>query len=682
MLVEWPPPGTEIGLYARFSDDLQNARSADDQLRLGEEFAARFGWKIRLRLKDEAITGSSLVGRSGFHQLMAAAANGEIQLILCEHLDRVSRDAADMHAIYRDLKDYEVGLCTVMNGMVTATDLTVNALQNQQYLERLAFGVRRGQESAVLAGRISGSLPYGYKKANTLEVRGLRAVDSHEADVVRRIYGDYVAGVSAEAISKALNAEGVPPPKGQMWRARTLTGNKQKMNGILRNPIYAGRYFWGKSKRKKKRDGRVGYPVTPQESWRNTDIPHLRIVDDDLYEAAQDILARRANPEKPNDARRPTYLLSGRTFCGVCDAPYATLCDRLGCTGRRWKKNDCNNRRRVKREDVEQAVLTSLQDELLQPGILDHCIAEYCEELIQAHEAFAGRQSSREARLDELRAEIANLRKAIRTASAGVAMEMLTADLREVGEEARILERELKATAPMPVSLSPEMVLDRLRSFVGDLRNALTGSERDAARAREIIRSFIDRIIIHPVPQEKEDKRGAGPVRIEIHGRLNTLLDQLRAGREAQGEMGPQSTQDSAIRRFRYYIEPDYVDARLIGGVVIDLPVIASVLDGATAPKPTEAMVVALWRQLPIQSVTRLDEMRARARHALHHLRDRGQIRSVKLSAGRAGWVWNHFGLSDAEWKERAARTPEEGYDLPIVRMTPPTAKVFVIGES
>lgn len=681
MLVQWPPPGTEVALYARFSDDLQNARSADDQLRLGEEFAARFGWKIRFRLKDEAITGSSLVGRSSFHQLMAAAANGEIQLIVCEHLDRLSRDAADMHAIYRDLKDYEVGLCTVMSGMVTATDLTVNALQNQQYLERLAFGVRRGQESAVLAGRISGSLPYGYEKANTSGVRGLRSVARNEAEVIRRIYRDFAAGLSAQAICKALNAEREPPPKGQMWRSRTLTGNKKKMNGILRNPIYAGRYFWGKSKRKKLRDGRIEYPATPQEGWRRVDIPHLRIVDDDLYETVQDILARTAEPQRPNDARRPTYLLSGRTFCGVCDAPYATLCDRLGCTGRRWK-NDCTNRRRVKREEVEQVVLASLQDELLQPGILDHCIAEYCEELIRARDAFAGRQSARRARLDKLNAEIANLRKAIRTSPASVAVEMLTADLREAGEEARILERDLKGTAPAPISLSPEMVLDRLRSFVGELQDALTGSERDAVRAREIIRSFIDRIIIHPVIQEKEDKRGAGPVRIEVHGRMNTLLDQLRASREVQDEMGPQGTQDSAIRRFRYSIEPDYVDARLVGGVVADLPVIASVLDGVTAPKPTEAMVVALWRQLPDPDPARLDEMRARARHALNHLRDRGQIRSIKLPGGRAGWVWNHFGLSDSEWKARAARTPDQGYDLPIVKMTAPTAKVFVIGET
>lgn len=679
--MQWPPPGTEIGVYARFSDDLQNARSADDQLRLADEFAARFGWKVRLRLKDEGISGSNLVGRSAFHQLMAAAANGEIQLILCEHLDRLSRDAADMHAIYRDLKDYEVGLCTVMSGMVTATDLTVNALQNQQYLERLAFGVRRGQESAVLSGRISGSLPYGYEKANTLEVRGLRAVHSKEADVVRRIYADFAAGVSAEAICKALNAEGEPPPKGQMWRSRTLTGNKQKMNGILRNPIYAGRYFWGKSKRKKLRDGRIEYPPTPQESWRRVDIPHLRIVDDDLYEAVQDMLARTAEPERPNDARRPTYLLSGRTFCGVCDAPYATLCDRLGCTGRRWK-NDCTNRRRVKREEVEQAVLASLQDELLQPGILDHCIAEYNEELLRAREAFAGHQSSRQARLDELGSEIANLRKAIRTAPAGVAMEMLTADLREAGEEARVLERDLKRTAPMPVNLSPEAVLARLRSFVSDLRDALTGSERDAVRAREVIRSFVDRIIIHPVIQEKEDKRGAGPIRIEVHGRMNTLLDQLRSSREAQGEMGPQGTQDSATRRFRYWIDPDYADARLVGGVVDDLPVIASVLDGVTAPKPTEAMVVALWRRLPDPDLARLGEMRDRARHALNHLRDRGQIRSIKLAGGRAGWVWNHFGLSDQEWKDRAARTPDKGYDLPIVMATAPTAKVVVIGET
>lgn len=55
----------KAALYARYSSDLQNPGSIDDQLRLCRELAERQGWEIVGLYHDEAVSGASLQGRDG-----------------------------------------------------------------------------------------------------------------------------------------------------------------------------------------------------------------------------------------------------------------------------------------------------------------------------------------------------------------------------------------------------------------------------------------------------------------------------------------------------------------------------------------------------------------------------------------------------------------------------------------
>ena len=64
--------------------------------------------------------------------------------------------------------------------------------------------------------------------------------------MVLRIFTDYVAGATPREIAKALNAEDVKPPRGTRWSASTINGNRKRSNGMLLNPLYAGRLVWNK----------------------------------------------------------------------------------------------------------------------------------------------------------------------------------------------------------------------------------------------------------------------------------------------------------------------------------------------------------------------------------------------------------------------------------------------------
>jgi len=69
-------------------------------------------------------------------------------------------------------------------------------------------------------------------------------------------------------------------------------------------------------------------------------VPHLRIIDDDLWQRVQERLAL-VKGTRPERQRRPKHLLSGLGICGVCEAAW-TKCssDFWGCSlyrnGRGW----------------------------------------------------------------------------------------------------------------------------------------------------------------------------------------------------------------------------------------------------------------------------------------------------------------------------------------------------------
>ena len=110
---------------------------------------------------------------------------------------------------------------------------------------------------------------------------------------------------------------------------------------------------------------RVSRP-NPEANWIRTEVPELRIVDDELWrrvklrqaELAKQFEAttmgvRAARAERLNRLRRPAFLLSGLLTCGCCGGKYGIIVnDRYGCLGH-FRKATCDNGRTVRRDDIE-----------------------------------------------------------------------------------------------------------------------------------------------------------------------------------------------------------------------------------------------------------------------------------------------------------------------------------------
>ncbi len=585
-----PPPGTRYVHYARYSTDHQTFKSIEDQQTLCRAYAERHGWVEVGAYHDAARSGATMVGRAGLFNMLAAADRGEFALILVEDLDRLSRSASGTHGMLEEMEALDIVVCTVSSGIVNDMEVAFKAAQNARALKGQAEKVRRGQEGTVKDGRISGQVAYGYRMVLALNGKnGQREPDPVQAAVVRRIMTDYVSGMTALDIAKTLNAEGVPGPRGKAWLPGAINGNADTGVGILRNKLYIGKNEWGRTvTRHNRHKGTSRAKITPASARTIVDVPHMRIVDDELFEAVQARLeSRRSTPSSFRDQRRPTYMLSGLCWCGVCGKKYGVVSDKLSCIGSA-REGTCDNRRRVAREDLEDLVVSGLKGRLLRPELIEPYLAGYRAEIERANAEQASRSEVGEARMKELERQIANIMDAVRDGRInGLAGEVMMQDLERLEAERQRFERQVKVKPrPAPPVMEAEAVIARLNATLDDLRTALNGDDREASRAREQVRSLITRVTIEPIEIDRPDKRGAGPVRITVEGRMAALLDLSGSAGILQYPLHPGTMLDPATSGFSYYVDYIPEDDRIDAQTYADLVLTARLLDDADLPLP------------------------------------------------------------------------------------------------
>lgn len=689
---QFPPPGSRAVCLGRHSSDLQNPKSADDQIREAVAHCERHGWVVVRTEKDEARTGRTTVGRSGFYNVMAAAEAGECDVVVVEDISRMARDAADMLMAARKLSELDVVICTLSGGVIGGLELAIRAQMAQEQSEETARRVKRGHRSAARDGRAIGGVAYGYRVLDEPDEHGgNRGIDETKAKVVLRVFKDIAAGMSPHAVCSTLNGEGVPAPSGKLWRPKVITGHPGLQHGIARNPLYVGKMVYGKTNsRLIASTGKIKVTAGPASEQIVNDLPHLQLVPDDLWQEVQEILDERSvklhdeNGERvPNRVRQPSYLFSGLIRCGGCGHNFNMVSRHLGCEGRRQNAGGCTNRRRVSREELQDAVLTGMKERLLQPHILDLYLDEYRKELEMAVAEQGDRSFTVETRLKELDREIANTMDIVRAGGAGGhAAQLLNQELDRLGAQRKQLERQARrAPPPAPLSLETDAVIQRLRSLLDNLNAALAGSERDAARARDIIRSFVTRIEVVPLePEGKPDGRGLGPVRITVEGPLTELLGHASSDRMIQRRGSTLVSLDQPTVAFKYYFDITREESETVGGRFADVSVFSRLLDEADAPVTRAALIVALRPDGLDPTIADPQSLSLRADNAITALVRNSAIRCVG-GGPRKGWVWNDREVTDEEWLRRAM-LPAPPPPIGMFRLSAPEAFVVVIGST
>ncbi len=509
-------------IYARFSSDLQRDKSIDDQIALCREVAARDGATVVLIFEDRAISGASTMNRPGFRDMMRAAEQRGFDVLIAEDIDRISRDQSDYHAARKRLDFLDIAIHTA-TGKITKMDGALRALMGEMFLENLALHTRRGLEGVIRDGRHAGGRAYGYRAkpgcAGELEIV------EDEAEIVRRIFAEYLAGANARTIAARLNADHIAPPRGTAWNASTINGNTARGGGILLNEIYSGRIVWNKVRMIK--DPATGKRISrpnPKEQHRTAEAEHLRIIDAETWNAAQE---RKQERRKLffHKARSPARMLSGLLKCGSCGGAMSSVgADKGGvrvqCSAFR-EAGTCKNGRRVHIDEIERRVLDSLRTNLDNPVLIAEFAATYNAERKRLAQTKDARREKIEKRQSEITREITRAIDAI--VKTNIEPASLTSRIKELESERETLAIEIAAIGePVNVITLHPAALSQYRNSVETLAALLKNNQPgdrpgETANLFESLHGLIERVIVSAPP-------GIRRFEIEIEGRLAALM--------------------------------------------------------------------------------------------------------------------------------------------------------------
>ena len=349
------------------------------------------------------------------------------------------------------------------------------------------------------AGQVTGGRCFGYR--NVRDASGVRReIEPAEAATVRRIFELRALGVGLVGIAKRLNQEGATCPRPQ--RGRPAGWAPSSIREVLFRTAYRGELTWNKSK-KRDASGEARQSPRPDSEWIHVNAPHLRIVEDALFEAAhREMDQQRARSCGPSSYHGPKkakteYLLTGLLRCGVCNAGMEIRRQRHGnsrelilhCSAfRRKGLTVCANNKTVLVEDAERVILDTLTTTLLNPDVMKLAIAG-------AKQRLESGDTSHEI-ADEIRkldAELSRLSEAI---AAGGDVPTLVQAIQERERRRQELRLQVRTTRqPKAEAASIEVELRQaLESWQILLRNSTHG--------RTLLRLLVvDRFAMTPTPQ-------------------------------------------------------------------------------------------------------------------------------------------------------------------------------------
>ncbi|PYE85227.1 recombinase family protein [Phyllobacterium leguminum] len=527
---------TRVALYARYSSDNQSEASIEDQFRLCRDHARQERWEIVGSYEDAAISGSSTILRSGIQRLVRDAQRGEFNILLAEALDRISRDQADVATLYKHLKFAGVSIVTLAEGEISELHVGLKGTMNALFLKDLAMKTHRGLRGRVEKGKAGGGLCYGYRvlkklDANGEPIRGDREIIPEEAETIRRIFHEFASGKSPKAIAVDLNRDGIPGPLGRAWGDTSIRGHVSRGTGIINNELYAGVLVWNRLRFVK--DPSTGKRVSrlnPESAWIRAEVPHLRIVDDELRNAVrarQKQIAAIFGPNPANTredrmkrihlANRPVSLLSGLLTRGCCSGKVGIITpDRHGCLNHH-RRGTCDNNRTITRQNIEARVLSGLKEGLVSSEAVAEAIRAYAEEMNRLNHDRRAQAAADQKALAKIEKAIAGIIAAIEDGMYQPSMKARMDELER--QKAEITARMGKAPADVP-DVHPN-ITNAYRLRVERFTQALNDPE-GGRQAAESLRSLIGEIVLTP-----GQKRGE--VHAELRGELFGILDFAKA---------------------------------------------------------------------------------------------------------------------------------------------------------
>ena len=320
-------PKLRVAAYCRVSTDSEEqATSYDTQI---EHYTAYIqghpDWMLAGIFADDGISGTNTKKREEFNRMIDECMAGNIDMIITKSISRFARNTLDCLKYIRQLKDKNIPVYFEKENINTMDSkgevmLTIMASLAQQESQSLSQNVKLGLQYRYQQGEIQVNCArfLGYTKDENKRL----VVVPEEAEIVKRIYREYLEGASMLKIARGLEADGILNGAGnERWHTSNI-------NNILRNEKYIGDALLQKTytvdfltKKRVKNNGLV-----PQYYVENS---HEAIIPREIFMQVQEELVRRRlihkSPNGKNRVFSSSHCLANIVYCGVCGEFYRRI---------------------------------------------------------------------------------------------------------------------------------------------------------------------------------------------------------------------------------------------------------------------------------------------------------------------------------------------------------------------
>ena len=372
---------TRVAAYCRVSTDHEDQETSFEaqQTHFNNLIVSNPEWELVNIYADEE-SGTRAQKRENFMRMISDCEAGKIDMVLTKSISRWARNTLDSLKYIRKLKALEIpifftkeGINTMdAGGEVLVTILASIAQQESASIsQNVQIGVRYHYQEGKVCSGVHRLLGYNRTPDGSLEIV------PEEAEIVQRIYRDYLDGYSTKHIAQMLTAEGVDGSKV------TNTGivcernwNYHGIKYILQNEKYSGdlllqKYYTVDFLTKKVAPN---YGQLPQYFVENN---HEPVIPKEIFLQVQAEMARRTKHWQDFKYVHKNAL-SGKVICGDCGLPYRQIGNTWRCDSKKNKDRHpdviCNNE--------------SIRDETLRQAVVDafNALPERKEELVRLEE--------------------------------------------------------------------------------------------------------------------------------------------------------------------------------------------------------------------------------------------------------------------------------------------------------
>ena len=522
--------GRPAFVYVRQSTQFQVVHNLESQRRQYAltERAKELGWRdVEVVDEDLGRSGSGSVARKGFERLVAAVSLGTVGAVLSLEASRLARNNRDWHQLV-DLCALTGTLLIDQDGIYDPrllNDRLLLGLKGTMSEFELALFRQRGWEALkgkAKRGELYSTVSVGFVRApgNRLD----KNPDLRIQQAVATLFKKFEELGSARQVLFWFRQENVlfpgvafgPAGRRIEWRPPTYP----IINKLLKNPVYAGAYAYGRSTTKARvvdghsRKLRSGTAKKPEDWMVLIREHHEGYISWQRYEQNQAQLKDNENMRglmgSRGAARAGRNLLAGLLRCGHCGrklyirysgkrnvASYecraASSSGELGCGYMGTHNIDAV---------VEEKLL-----EVVQPAAVEAAMRAEQELRTDRDE----KRRSKELALEQARYEVQRAWRqyeAVEPENRLVATE-LERRWNVALERANVLEKEL-VQMPLRDEKVEEIERERLNALGNDLRSVWHDEQSDMTLKKRIARTLIEEIIV-------DKRKGAGPWEAVIH---------------------------------------------------------------------------------------------------------------------------------------------------------------------